>query len=137
MLLLDVKVSSMRKIKLFHIFEYISSIKDGCFSELYVYGEISIKINRNEEISYISIFKRSVFICSFMFYKDYKKYSFKGSTTNIKIDYEDIDEDESYLILKYGRIVSSDFILTELETTIEYLHSFVSDAIIQYNECVG
>lgn len=128
------KASNMGKIKLFHIFEYISSIKDGDLCGYYDYGDISIKINRDDDFSFISIFKISIFICSFIFYKDSKKYSFKESTTYIEIETNDFDEDENYLILKYGRSVSPDFILKELKTTMEYLHSFVSDAIVRYND---
>ena len=124
--------------KSFHIFRYLHSIKyDVDIPEYYDYGRITIKIMSDTESKYISIIKRNVFLFSFIIHKDSKTYLFKiltpNGTKNIVIDSNDFDENESYLILKYGREVSSGYIINELGISTKYLHGFISDAIIQYN----
>lgn len=132
--------------KLFHFFHRLSEIKDNSHSnaEFFDYENISIKILGRRNTSYISLFcmHREVHICSFFYDKEINHFSFsrsnltgnKSSIIEQDIDPNDFDEDENYLILKYGKIVESTKILSELETTMPRLYSFVSDAINQYDD---
>lgn len=103
------------------------------------YEKISIKIlARKDTVSYVSLFAERgiIHVCSFFYDKKRNCFSFRRSNHNGNdskieqvIDREDFDEDENYLILRYGKIVEINKILSELETTMPRLYSFVSDAI--------
>lgn len=128
--------------KLFHFFYRVIEIKENSYlsAEFFDYDKISIKILAREDISYVSLFLEGTdHICSFVYIKGNNVLSFRrsnltGNETSIEtiVDYEDIDEDENYLILKYGKIVETSKILKELGTTMEYLHSFISESINRY-----
>lgn len=131
--------------KLFQFFHLLDEIKENSNSsaEFFDYGKISIKILARTDISYISFFclYGEAHICSFFHDKEINCFSFRrsnltGNRSSIEqdIDYGDFDEDENYLILKYGKIAESTKILSELETTMPRLYSFVSDAINQYDD---
>lgn len=129
---------------MFQLFHQLGTNKEIDFtsSRFYDYGKVSIKILRRPDISYISLFsdRGSGHICSFMYEKNSDSFNFRrsnliGNESSIEIDIDcgDFDEDESYLILKYGKIVDSSEILEELGITMMTLYSSVLDAIKRYD----
>lgn len=124
-----------QELKLFHIFNSLTKIKKRGYHEFYEYDKISVKIFSDKEATYISIFDKNVFRFAFLFCNDSKKYAFRTSKvgTNIVIDSNDFNEDEDYLILAYGKEVSSKQILKELGITIMYLDRIINESILQYN----